>query len=200
SPLILASASPRRRALLEQIGFIPDRIMDAGIDEQPRPRELPRALALRLAVAKADAVATSFPQAVVIGADTVVARGRRVLPKPESAEEAAACLQLLSGARHRVYGGIAVCAQGGRRRAVRLVTTAVAFKRLTADEIARYLASGEWSGKAGGYAIQGLAAAFVRQITGSYTNVVGLSLFETAQLLTGFGVQPRPPVMVAEES
>lgn len=199
SPLILASASPRRRALLEQIGFVPDRIMDAGIDEQPRPRELPRALALRLAVAKAEAVATSFPQAVVLGADTVVARGRRILPKPASAEEAAACLQLLSGARHRVYGGIAVCAQGGRH-AVRLVTTAVAFKRLTADEIARYLASGEWSGKAGGYAIQGLAAAFVRQITGSYTNVVGLSLFETAQLLTGFGLQPRAPVAAAEDS
>lgn len=199
SPLILASASPRRRALLEQIGFVPDRIMDAGIDERSRPRELPRALALRLAVAKAEAVATSFPQAVVLGADTVVARGRRILPKPESAEEAAACLQLLSGARHRVYGGIAVCAQGGRR-AVRLVTTAVAFKRLTADEIARYLAAGEWSGKAGGYAIQGLAAAFVRQITGSYTNVVGLSLFETAQLLSGFGVQPRAPVAVAEDS
>ena len=173
--------------------------MDAGIDEQSRPRELPRALALRLAVAKAEAVATSFPQAVVLGADTVVARGRRILPKPESVEEAAACLQLLSGARHRVYGGIAVCAQGDRR-AVRLVPTAVAFKRLTADEIARYLASGEWSGKAGGYAIQGLAAAFVRQITGSYTNVVGLSLFETAQLLTGFGVQPRAPVAVAEDS
>ena len=198
-PLILASASPRRRALLEQIGFIPDRIIDAGIDEQSRPRELPRALALRLAVAKAQAVAESFPQAVVLGADTVVARGRRVLAKPASAEEAAACLTLLSGARHRVYGGIAISAPGGRR-AVRLVTTAVAFKRLTADEMARYLASGEWRGKAGGYAIQGLAAAFVRQITGSYSNVVGLALFETAQLLNGFGVQPRAPVPAAEKS
>lgn len=198
-PLILASASPRRRALLEQIGFIPERIITAGIDEQPRLRELPRALALRLAVAKAQAVAESFPQAVVLGADTVVARGRRVLPKPASVEEAAACLTLLSGARHRVYGGIAISAPGGRR-AVRLVTTAVAFKRLTADEMARYLASGEWRGKAGGYAIQGLAAAFVRQITGSYSNVVGLALFETAQLLNGFGVQPRAPVPAAEKS
>ena len=173
--------------------------MDAGIDEQPLPRELPRALALRLAVAKAEAIAALCPEAVVLGADTVVARGRRVLPKPSSAEEAGACLKLLSGARHRVYGGIAVSAAGGRR-AVRLVTTAVAFKRLTADEMARYLASGEWRGKAGGYAIQGLAAAFVRQITGSYSNVVGLALFETAQLLNGFGVQPRAPVPAAEKS
>ena len=183
---VLASASPRRRDLLAQVGLAPDRIEPADIDERPRPRELPRDLARRLAEAKARAVAARFPGAWVLGADTVVACGRRVLPKAASEAEARACLALLSGRRHRVLGGVAVIDPRGRL-GERLVSTAVVFKRLEAVEMARYLASGEWLGKAGGYAIQGLAALYVRQIIGSYSNVVGLPLFETAALLKGLG-------------
>jgi septum formation protein len=187
--LILASASPRRLELLRQIGIEPAAVIPAEIPEHPQPRELPAKLALRLAAAKADAVAAQHAGAVVLGADTVVACGRRILPKAETRREAADCLKLLSGRRHRVYGGIAVIG-ADRRCATRLVATAVMFKRLDDKEIAAYLDSGEWQGKAGGYAIQGRAAAFARSINGSYTNVVGLDLFATAALLRGIGLVP----------
>ncbi len=185
-PLVLASASPRRRDLLAQIGVVPDVIDPADVDETPAARELPRPHAARLAKAKALAVAARHAGAVVIGADTVVACGRRIVPKPSDAEEARQCLIRLSGRRHRVYGGVSLVAPDGCVRE-RLVETAVIFNRLEEREIVRYLASGEWQGKAGGYAIQGLAAAFIRSINGSYSNVVGLPLFETAQLLKGIG-------------
>jgi septum formation protein len=188
--LILASASARRLTLLEQVGYSPDLTVPADVDESPLKGELPREVARRLACAKARAIAEIHPDAIVLGADTVVARGRRVLPKPANESEARRCLALLSGARHRVYGGIALAVPNERIRE-RVVTTVVAFKRLSRDEVDEYLASGEWRGKAGGYAIQGLAAAFVRQISGSYSNVVGLPLFETYALLEGFGYRRR---------
>ena len=184
--LVLASASPRRRDLLAQIGLVPDRIDAADIDEAPLRRELPRDHALRLAEAKARTVAARAPDAVVLGADTVVALGRRILPKAEDEATARNCLAALSGRRHRVIGGVCVLAPGRPAR-MRVVTSVVAFKQLSAAEMAAYLASGEWQGKAGGYAIQGRAAAFVRFLSGSYSNVVGLPLFETAQLLAGLG-------------
>lgn len=190
-PLILASASPRRLALLRQIGFLPDAVVPATVDEVAAKAETPQALAVRLARAKTECVAGNHPNAVILGADTVVARGRRILPKPAGKTEARACLRLLSGARHRVHGGIAVIAPGGRI-CCRLVTTVVTFKRLSADEIDAYVASGEWRDKAGGYAIQGRAAAFVRLLIGSYSNVVGLALYETAGLLSGLGLKPDP--------
>jgi len=186
---VLASASPRRRELLAQIGLSPDIIDAADLDERPLPKELPARHAERLAAAKADAVAARHPGAFVLGADTVVACGRRILPKAESEAEARACLALLSGRRHRVHGGIALVTPAGRRL-VRGVVSIVTLKRLTGDEIASYLASGEWRGKAGGYAIQGLAARFVRHLSGSYSNVVGLPLYETAALLAGAGYAP----------
>jgi septum formation protein len=184
--LVLASASPRRRDLVAQLGLAIDAIDPSAIDESARPRELPAAAALRLAKAKAAAAAPRHTDAVVLAADTIVACGRRILPKAETEAEARACLQLLSGRRHRVYGGISVVAPGGRT-AERLVMTAVMFRRLADIDIARYIDSGEWQGKAGGYAIQGRAAAFVRAINGSYSNVVGLDLFATASLLRGQG-------------
>jgi septum formation protein len=184
--LILASASPRRLDLLAQIGVRPTAVDPADIDEAPLAGELPAAHAKRLALAKARAVAVRHSGAFVLAADTVVACGRRILPKAELAGEARACLALLSGRRHRVLGGIAAIAPDGRT-AQRLVTTIVTFKRLSGAEIDRYVASLEWQGKAGGYAIQGRAGAFVRQIQGSYTNVVGLGLFETCALLRGLG-------------
>jgi septum formation protein len=177
--------------LLVQIGYSPDRILPATVDESPRKAELPQALAVRLALAKATDVAIGEPDAFVLGADTVVARGRRILPKPHDAEAARNCLRQLSGGRHRVLGGIAVVVPGGRVVS-RLITTVVAFKRLSEEEIRWYVESGEWRDKAGGYAIQGRAAAFVRQIIGSYSNVVGLGLYETAALLAGLGLPPRP--------
>ncbi len=194
--LILASASPRRRELLRQIGIEPARIEPADIDERPRPRELPVAYARRMAAAKAALVAPRHPDAFVLAADTVVAAGRRILPKADDPETARRCLALLSGRRHRVLGGLAVVAGDGRR-AERLVVTAVAFKRLSPAEIEAYLASGEWRGKAGGYAIQGRAAAFIPWIRGSYANVVGLPLAETMALLTGLGYRPPAPASAA---
>jgi septum formation protein len=179
--LVLASASPRRLDLLRQIGLQPDAIDPADADETPRPRELPRAYALRMAEAKLGAVMPRHPQAVVLAADSVVAVGRRILPKAETEAEARACLALLSGRRHKVLGGIAVGSAGKVR--TRLVETAVRFKRLERAEIDDYIRSGEWQGKAGGYAIQGRAAAFVAFLSGSYSNVVGLPLFETLVLL-----------------
>ncbi len=182
--LILASASPRRLDLLRQIGIVPDEVVPACVDETPVRRELPRRLAERLAEAKARHVAEGFPGALVLGADTVVACGRRVLPKTDDEATARRCLGLLSGRRHTVYGGVCVINGAGRPHH-RLVTTAVAFKRLEEADIADYIGTGEWRGKAGAYAIQGRAAAFVRRINGSYSNVVGLPLFETAALLKG---------------
>jgi len=184
--LVLASASPRRLDLLAQIGIVPAAVDPADIDETPLPRELPVDHAKRLAVAKAAAVAAHHPGCFVLAADTVVACGRRILPKAESEAEARACLSLLSGRRHRVIGGVCLVTPGGKS-VVRAITTAVAFKRLAAEEIAFYLDSDEWRGKAGGYAIQGFAAVFARQITGSYSNVVGLPLHETYGLLSGNG-------------
>jgi septum formation protein len=184
--LILASSSPRRRELLAQIGIVPDAIDPADIDETPRKDELPLQHAQRLAAEKAQRVAQRYPGAFVLGADTVVGCGRRILPKAETIEQARACLKLLSGRRHRVHGGIAVVTPGGKL-VQRRVTTAVAMKRLSPQELDAYLDSREWQGKAGGYAIQGLAARFVREIIGSYSNVVGLPLFETAMLLEGQG-------------
>jgi len=184
--LVLASASPRRLDLLRQIGLVPTLVVPADIDETPGPRELPAKLAPRLAAAKCAMVAAARPDAYVLAADTVVAVGRRILPKAETEAEAALCLDLLSGRRHRVLTAICVAAPGGRT-GQRLVTSVVRFKRLTAAERAAYLAAGEWRGKAGGYAAQGLAAAFIAALGGSYSNVVGLPLFETANLLAGLG-------------
>src|SRR5215471_13897080 len=184
--LVLASASPRRLDLLRQIGIVPDVVDPADIDEAPLPRELPPAHAVRLACAKAAAVAARHPDAFVLGADTVVACGRRIVPKAEDEAAARACLDLLSGRRHRVYGGIALISPKGDA-AIRRVVSQVMFKRLSALEVETYLASGEWHGKAGGYAIQGRAAALIPWISGSYSNVVGLPLFETVQLLAGRG-------------
>ena len=187
--LVLASASPRRLDLLRQIGLEPDRVDPADIDEIPRPGELPPAHAIRLAEEKARAVMPRHPGAYILAADTVVACGRRILPKPLDAASARACLKMLSGRRHRVYGGIAL-ASPDERLTLRRVDSHVTFKRLSDAEIAAYLSSGEWRGKAGGYAIQGRAAALIRWVSGSYSNVVGLPLFETFQLLIGRGYQP----------
>lgn len=184
--LVLASASPRRRELLSQLGFIPDIIDPPEVDETPLRSESPLQYARRLAAAKAAAVLARRPNAFVLGADTVVACGRRILPKAEDLETARRCLQFLSGRRHRVVGSICVIGPDGRQ-AGRVVTTLVAFKQLSRAEMDGYLASGEWQGKAGGYAIQGRAAAFVPWISGSYSNVVGLPLFETRALLAGLG-------------
>lgn len=184
--LVLASASPRRLDLLRQVGIAPDVVAPADLDEAPRPRELPADYVRRMARDKAAAVAPRHGEAFVLAADTVVALGRRILPKAEDEATARDCLRRLSGRRHRVLGAVVVVAPGGRR-AERLVATAVTFKRLTAVEIAAYLASGEWRGKAGGYAIQGRAAAFIPRLNGSYPNVVGLPLTETLALLTGLG-------------
>ncbi len=186
APLVLASASPRRLQLLEQVGIRPADVDPAEVDETPRRRELPLHYARRVALDKLAAVAARHPGAFLLAADTVVAVGRRILPKPADAAEARLCLELLSGRRHRVLGAVAVQAPDGRRVDI-LVTTVVVFKRLSEQEIARYLAGGEWRGKAGGYAIQGAAAAFIPKIIGSYPNVVGLPLVETCNLLRGLG-------------
>ncbi len=184
--LVLASASPRRLELLRQVGLMPDCIDPADIDETPRRGELPPAHAMRLAQEKAQAVVPRHPGAYVLAADTVVACGRRILPKTEDEASARSCLELLSGRRHRVHGAVALMSPDGRLVS-RRVESQVAFKRLSHAEIGAYLRTGEWLGKAGGYAIQGRAAALIRWISGSYSNVVGLPLFETAQLLAGLG-------------
>ena len=187
--LILASASPRRLNLLSQIGIVPDQILATNIDETPRRGERPADYARRMAHEKAIA-AGNFDLssgAVVIAGDTVVARGRMILPKAEAETEARHCLGLLSGRRHRVLGGIAL-RLGDGRIVSRLVTSRVTVKRLTTDEIDGYIATGDWQGKAGGYAIQGPAAAFIRHIDGSYSNIVGFSLYDIAAMLRGYGV------------
>jgi septum formation protein len=183
---VLASASPRRLELLRQVGLLPDCIDPAAIDEIPRRGELPPAHAMRLAQEKAQAVSPRHAGAYVLAADTVVACGRRILPKTEDEASARSCLELLSGRRHRVHGGIALVSPDGRLVS-RRVDSQVAFKRLSEAEIAAYLRSSEWQGKAGGYAIQGRAAALIRWVSGSYSNIVGLPLFETVQLLAGRG-------------
>jgi septum formation protein len=184
--LILASASPRRLDLLKQAGIIPDMIVPADIDEAPLKTELPRDHALRLARQKAEAVALIHPGSFILAADTVVAVGRRILPKAETEDQARTCLTLLSGRRHVVYNGIAVIAPDGKLRS-RICETAVKFSRLNPGEIEAYLRSGEWQGKAGGYAIQGAAAGFIPFIGGSYSTVVGLSLYDTIHLLRRSG-------------
>ena len=184
--LVLASASPRRLDLLAQIDLKPDAVVAAEIDETALPNETPRLLALRLAVAKAAKVADEQPDAYVLAADTVVAVGRRVLPKVETEAEGRACLELLSGRAHKVLTAVALQAPDGRV-ASRLVESRLHVKRLTSAEIAAYLATGEGIGKAGGYAIQGRAGAFFMALQGSYPAVVGLPLYETLNLLTGLG-------------
>ena len=183
-PLVLASASPRRLELLAQLGVVPNRVVATDIDETPGPAELPRLYAERMAAEKATAAATLGTY--TLAADTVVALGRRILPKAETADSVRHCLELLSGRRHAVLTALVLVGPDGGRSA-RVCTTAVAFSRLTADQLEAYVACGEGVGKAGGYAIQGRAAAFTRLLLGSYSGVVGLPLFETAQLLRGRG-------------
>jgi len=190
--LVLASASPRRYALLQQIGLEPDALLPADIDESVKKGELPRTLAQRLAIEKAQVAAkivasqAELKGAYVLAADTVVCVGRRILPKCEISDEAAQCLRLLSGRAHRVYTGVCLITPNGAERH-KIVETRVRFKRLSRLEIDAYLASGEWNGKAGGYAIQGLAGAFALKLIGSYSSVVGLPLYETMVLLAGEG-------------
>ncbi len=190
--LVLASASPRRFALLQQLGLEPDELIPAGVDETPKRGELPRTLAARLAHEKAIAASliaqtrNELAGCYLIAADTVVCVGRRILPKCELVDDARDCLDLLSGRAHRVYTGVTlITPKGGKRH--RLVETRLRFKRLSSQEIEAYLATGEWRGKAGGYAIQGLAGSFAVRLIGSYTNVVGLPLHETLSLLSGEG-------------
>ncbi len=187
--LILASSSPRRLALLELIGVRPDGVTPADIDEEPHPGELARDLAGRLAREKAEAVAAREKGTLILAADTVVAVGRRILPKAEDEETARACLALLSGRAHRVFSGVALAGPDDERR-FKIVETRVKVRRLEQADIDAYIASGEWSGKAGGYAIQGLFAAHIIEIIGSHPNVVGLPLYETANLLKGAGWRP----------
>ncbi len=186
TPLLLASASPRRLALLSDIGVTPDRIIPADVDETPRKGELPRVMALRLAAEKGAVVAAANPEALVLAADTVVAVGRRVLPKAKTAEDVRKCLDLMSGRRHRVYTGVALYLPGGGK-IERLSESVVTFKRLDEPEKEAYIASGEGIGKAGGYAIQGRAACLIRTISGSYSGIVGLPLFDVAQMLSRAG-------------
>jgi septum formation protein len=190
--LVLASGSPRRLALINQAGIEPDALQPADIDEMPLKGELPRACANRLARSKAEAALASvrldeeLRGSYILAADTVVAVGRRILPKTELLDEAAQCLRLLSGRSHRVHTGICLVTPKEAFRQ-RLVETRVRFKRLSEQDIEAYLASGEWRGKAGGYAVQGLAGTFVVKLVGSYTNVVGLPLYETISMLAGEG-------------
>src|ERR1700741_336880 len=190
--LVLASGSPRRLSLVNQVGIEPDALRPTDIDETPKRGELPRACATRLARNKAEAalnmvrIDEELKGSYILGADTVVAVGRRILPKAELLDEAAQCLRYLSGRNHRVYTAICLVTPKEAFRH-RLVETRVRFKRLSAQDIDAYLASGEWRGKAGGYAAQGLAGSFIVKIVGSYTNIVGLPLYETATLLSGEG-------------
>jgi septum formation protein len=204
--LVLASASPRRMQLLEQVGLTLDLLNPTDIDETPRRRESPRRLSIRLADEKAKVAITAplvkalGPNTYIVAADTVVGMGRRVLPKPANAEEAMDCLKLLTGRAHWVYSTVTIVAPGGKT-STRCCETKIRFKRLSRDEMQTYIASEEWRGKAGGYAIQGRAAAFVRYIAGSHSGVVGLPLYETLHLLEGAGFpmlkiwQNLPPVV-----
>lgn len=182
--LILASASPRRVDLLQQIGIVPAQIIPADIDETSLKSEHPRDLAQRLALEKAQAIAKDNPNTFIIAADTVVACGRRILPKAETEDQARDCLNLLSGRKHHVYGGICIITDNGKE-ITRLCDTIVKFKPLTNHDINIYIETGEWDGKAGGYAIQGFSASYISFMQGSYSNVVGLSLYDTMQILRG---------------
>jgi septum formation protein len=189
--LVLASGSPRRIELLQQAGLEPDRILPADIDETPQRAEHPRSLAKRLSRAKAEKAYATLREegeadSYLLAADTVVSVGRRILPKADRIDEASNCIRLLSGRSHRVFTGLCLVAPSGKLRQS-VVETRVRFKRLSREEQEAYLASGEWRGKAGGYAIQGLAGTFVVKLVGSYTNVVGLPLYETVNLLVGDG-------------
>jgi len=190
--LILASGSPRRLDLLMQVGIEPARLMPMDLDETPGKTEHPRSLARRLSADKAKAAFAAlngdltWQSSFVLGADTVVAVGRRILPKAEYVDEASSALNLLSGRGHWVYTGVCLITPDGRVRQ-KIVETKVRFKRLSGLEIENYLASGQWRGKAGAYAIQGIAGSFVQKLSGSYTNVVGLPLTETMALLDGEG-------------
>ncbi len=196
--LVLASASPRRIELLQQAGIEPDRLYPADMDETPLRAEHPRSLAKRLSRAKADKALDGLRRdgaeesgSFILAADTVVAVGRRILPKAETTDEASNCLKLLSGRTHRVYTGVCLITPTGKVRQ-RLSETRVRFKRLSREELEAYLASGEWRGKAGGYAVQGLAGTFVVKMVGSYSGVVGLPLYETVGLLTSDGYKVHP--------
>lgn len=186
SLFILASSSPRRLALLADIGITPDKVIAADIDETPRKGETPRELAQRLALEKLQAVAAREPQGVILAADTVVGVGRRILPKAENDVDVRACLRLTSGRRHHVYTGVAIRAPEGRILR-RVADSTVIFRQLSDADIESYVACGEGVGKAGGYAIQGRAAAMIRFISGSYSNIVGLPLFDVAQMVRGNG-------------
>src|SRR5438094_1012800 len=194
--IVLASGSPRRLSLVNQAGIEPDALRPAELDETPKRGELPRACANRLARAKAEAALAmvrlddELKGAYILAADTVVAVGRRIMPKAELLDEAAQCLRLLSGRNHRVHTAICLTTPAEAFRH-RLVETRVRFKRLSEDDIESYLASGEWRGKAGGYAAQGIAGSFIVKIVGSYTNVVGLPLYEVTTLLSGEGYPIR---------
>ena len=186
-PLILASASPRRLDLLVRIGVVPDGVDPADLDETPRKGEVPRVYAARIAREKAVEVAARHPGAIILAADTVVGVGRRILPKTEDAAEAERCLTLLSGRRHQVLTAVTLIDADGTARH-RMSVTTLAFKRLSNAEIASYVAGDEWQGKAGGYAIQGRAEAFVRFLSGSHSGVIGLPLFEARSLLVSAGI------------
>lgn len=192
APLILASASPRRLELLSQVGVTPDLVDPADIDEAPQKDETARRLALRLAAEKAAEVAARHPAAFVLAADTVVVVGRRLLPKAETEAQARSCLHLISGRAHRVLTGVCVLSPEGRSGA-RLSETRLQFKRLTPQDIEGYVLSDEWRGKAGGYGVQGRAGGFVLSLSGSYTGVVGLPLYETLSLLDGLGWRATAP-------
>ena len=185
--LVLASASSRRVDLLRQINMFPDEIIPAEIDEMPLKAEKPKSLALRLAQEKAKAVQQQYPDAYILAADTVVACGQNILDKAENPDQAKEYIQKLSGRRHHVHGGIALMTPEGRILN-RHCDTIVQFKPLSDQEVSSYIASGEWSGKAGGYAIQGLAGGFVKFISGSYSNVVGLSLYDTIKIMESAGI------------
>lgn len=184
--LILASASPRRLELLGQIGIAPDNVIPANIDETLQKDELPRQFALRLAQEKAAKIYETNKGTIILAADTVVAAGRRVLDKPVDEADAKRILKILSGRRHKVYGGICVIGADGKAH-TKLVETIVAFRRLSENDITDYLKSNEWDGKAGAYAIQGLASTYVKFLSGSYSNVIGLSLYDTVNLLSASG-------------
>lgn len=188
--LILASASPRRVDLLAQVGIVPDAVIPADIDETQLKGEHPRALAVRLAKGKAEKIAAQYPDSIILGADCVVACGARVMDKPSGPDDARKILHILSGRRHRVYGGICVIAPGGKAR-THLCDTVVAFRRLSNAEIDSYIESREWEGKAGAYGLQGLAGAYVRFLSGSHTNVIGLSVYDAVRMLTAAGYKRK---------
>lgn len=185
---ILASSSPRRLALLQDIGITPDKIIAADIDETPKPQELPRQLAARLAREKLQAVVRQEPKVFILAADTVVACGRRILPKAETPEQVRACLKLMSGRRHHVYTGVALYSPNGKITE-RMGESTVILRQLLQRDIENYVTSGEGIGKAGGYAIQGRAGGLIRFISGSYSNIVGLPLFEVSQMLRSAGFE-----------